>query len=508
MDDFRVEVRESGGAWREVPVELLAVGSGKRHAEFPPEALRGFDGIGAGFQMARAALCEFFWERPVEVRVTAPGFDGLLGLSSRRDLPEERPAPGCLLFRLDGPEMALVRKGDDYVRGLSLLARPIPAAPANAAPRQILRFGSGFHAAGNNPLIRRDRYGAPVVSITGDDTLVVIEPGARVEAAFDICGAKRVEICGGGRIDLSARLPHAADGFADAPLWGTIRKGALPAIYIHGDAEDVTVRDITMICDFRGVCTRNARGVHLSNLGIFTATTNADGVNMIATEDVVADSLCLRSQDDCFCAYNNCDSIQWLWDEGFAPRPMRRVRLARSLLASNCRAFVFGGHGIAGTRGGPNVLEDFEVSGCRVLGNVRPCDGSGDGMEHQKYWGGIFRILSQSDEWVRDIRFRNIVVEWVPGYFGSAYHICVRTKEQVSYGEKAGGWKIEDVSFSEIEWRNVPPPDSHAPDVLPATGSPSPPPAGRSKPRSRFSPSALPRIECAAVAPRWYEHPS
>ena len=465
-NEFRVEVRESGGAWREVPIELLAVGSGKRHAEFPPEALRGFDGIGAGFQMARAALGEFFWERPVDARVTAPGFDGPLGLSSRRDFPMERPAPGCLLFHLDGPEMVLVRKGDDYVHGLSLLARPMPAAPANAAPRQILHFGPGFHAAGNNPLIGRDRHGAPVVSITGDDTLVVIEPGARVEAAFDICGAKRVEICGGGRIDLSARLPHAAGGFADTPLWGTIRKGALPAIYIHGDAEDITVRDITMICDFRGICTRNARDVHLRNLGIFTATTNADGVNMIATENVGADALCIRSQDDCFCAYNNCDSIPWLWDEGFAPRPMRRVRLARSLLASNCRAFVFGGHGIAGMRGGANLLEDFEVSDCRILGNVVPDDGTGPDMAHARYWSGVFRILSQGDELVRRICFRDIAVEWVPGYVGASRYIQVRSKGEVSYGEKTGGWRIEDVSFEEIDWRNVPPPGMHVEDIV------------------------------------------
>ena len=57
-NDFCVEVRESGGAWREVPVELLAVGSGKRHAEFPPEALRGFDGIGAGFRMSAEGIRE------------------------------------------------------------------------------------------------------------------------------------------------------------------------------------------------------------------------------------------------------------------------------------------------------------------------------------------------------------------------------------------------------------------------------------------------------------------
>lgn len=467
-DDFTVELRELGGDWRKAQVERLIVGAGLPQKPFPPDLFAEFDGIESGVRMERASLCEFFWERPVEVRVTAPGFQGNLGLSARRDIPVERPSPGCITFMLNGPEMALVRQGDDYVRGLSLLARPAPMRTESASFSHTIRFGSGRHTADNSALIRRDAFGAPAVEITDDDTIVVIEKGASVEAAFDIRGAKHVEICGGGRIDLTRRLPHFESGFTDEALWGAFRNGALPAVYIHAGAEDVTVRDITMLCDFRGVCTRNASRVLLRDLGIFTATTNADGVNLVATEDVTAESLLIRSQDDCFCAYNNCDSIPWLWDEGFSPRPMRCVTLRDSLIASNCRAFVFGGHGISGTRGEPNVLDGFEVSNCRVLGNVRPCDGSGEGLEHQKYWGGIFRILSQSDELVRDLRFHDIVVEWVPGYFGPAYHVCVRSKDQVSYQEKTGGWKIEALTFECIEFRNVPPQEQHVPDIIAA----------------------------------------
>ena len=467
-NEFTVELREDGGALRRLPAELLLTGDGTGHEPFPPEMLAEFGGIAVGTKMARASLCEFYWSGPVEVRVSAPGFDGPLALSARRDLPARRDEDGALVFRLDEPEMCLVRKGDDYLKGLSLWARPEPAPVSGDGFRHVLRFEPGFHDAESDARIRRDAYGAPVIEITEDDTLVVVEPGARVEAAFDINGARRVTICGGGRIDLARRLPHAGTGFRDAVLWAPFREGALPAVYIHGGAEDVTVRDLVMLCDFRGVCTRNASRVRLSNLGIFTAVTNADGINMVASEDVEAENLYIRSQDDAFCAYNNCDSIQWLWDAGFAPRPMRRVRLSRSFLASNARAFVFGGHGQSGTRGGTNVLEDFEVSDCRVLGNVKPCDAPPLPEEHRRYWSGIFRILSQGDELVRRIKFRDIVVEWVPGYAGSAFHICVRRKDQVSYGEKTGGWKIEDITFECIDWRNVPPTEMRIPDVFEA----------------------------------------
>lgn len=468
LPEFRVETRIPGGSWSEKPVELLLVGAATGHEPFPPEMLAVFGGIPEGTKMARAALCEFFSDGPLEVRVTAPGFGGDLHLSARKDVPVRRSGPGRLEFSLSGPEMALVRKGDDFLRGLSLWARPCPAAPDETRFRHVLRFGPGFHEAGSHPAISRDAHGAPVVRVEEDDTLVVLEKGARVEAAFDVRGARHVEICGGGRIDLARRLPHADGGFSAPVLWGPFRDGALPAVYVHGGASDVVVRDIAMTCDFRGVCTRFASGVALENLGIFTATTNADGVNLIASEDVRARSLYVRSQDDCFCAYNNCDSIEWLWDAGAAPRPMRRAALSESFLAGNARALVFGGHGFSGVRGGPNVLEDVEVSDCRILGNVKPCDQPLPPEEHRRYWSGIFRILSQSDELVRGLRFRDIVVEWVPGYAGSAFHLCVRTKDQVSYKEKSGGWRIEDVSFENVEFRNVPPPGVRVEDVIAA----------------------------------------
>ena len=147
---------------------------------------------------------------------------------------------------------------------------------------------------------------------------------------------------------------------------------------------------------------------------------------------------------------------------------MRRASLTRSLVGCNCRAFVFGGHGFSGVRGEPNVLEEIEVSDCRVLGNVAPHDKPPPPEAYRRRWSGIFRILSQSDELVRNLRFHDIVVEWVPGYAGSAYHLCVRTKDQVSYKEKTGGWRIENVSFENIEWRNVPPPGKRIEDILAA----------------------------------------
>ena len=452
---FAVRLGTPEGSWRPLPVERFMAGLGTSYGKIPDGELKEFDGIREGIQMTRAAHCEFFWERPVEVCVTAPGYDGELELSSLGPVSVLRKGRGEIIFRLDRPDMLLVRKGRDYLHGLSLYARPMPATPDASAFRNVIRFKAGFHRLDDSPYIHADAYGAPVVEITRNDTLVVLEPGAVVEAAFDVRGARHVEICGGGRIDLRGRLPYADSNFAGDALWAPFRKGVIPAIYMHGGAENLLVRDISIASDFRGINARNARGLTILDTGVFTSVTNGDGLNFISSEDIVCRRLYIRSQDDSFCAYNACDSIPWLWDEGCVPRPTRNICLSDSLLASNARAIVLGGHGLS-MRGGANVLENVEVSHCRILGNVMPCEGEPLPQEHRLYWSGIFRLLSQSGELVRNLRFRDIAVEWVPGYLGSAFHIDVRRKGEVSYSEKSAGWRIEDVSFRDIAFAGVP----------------------------------------------------
>ena len=460
--EWTVETRTDGGAWTRREVRFLPVGATLPHTAFPKEVVQEFGGIAAGTRMTCAALCEFDWEGPVDVRVTARE-PAALALSTRTDVPASAPREGALEFRLETPDMGLVRRGDEYYRGLSLIARPRPAQAEAGRFRHVIRFAAGWHDAANDPRIVLTDRGAPVLSVTEDDTLVVLEPGARLHAAIDVRGAKRVEISGGGTVDLLPRLPHFADGFTAETLWGGFRQDVLPAVYVHAGAADVLVRDVTLLADFRGICARNAARLTMRDVRIFTSVTNADGINLIASEDVVGERLYIRSQDDTFCAYNNCDSIPWLWDgpEQARGRAMRRVRLTDSFLASNARSFVFGGHGISGVRGDPNVLEDFEVSRCRILGNVKSLIPGSQSAKHQAYWSGIFRILSQSDELVRDIRFRDCTVEWVPGYIGHPIHVCVRAADKVSYQEKSGGWKIEDVRFENVVFRNAP--ADHAP---------------------------------------------
>ena len=64
------------------------------------------------------------------------------------------------------------------------------------------------------------------------------------------------------------------------------------------------------------------------------------------------------------------------------------------------------------------------------------------------------RILSQSEQIVRNITFRNIDVEWTKGYNGQPIHIAVRDNSKTSYKESQG-YRIENILFENISFRNL-----------------------------------------------------
>ena len=64
------------------------------------------------------------------------------------------------------------------------------------------------------------------------------------------------------------------------------------------------------------------------------------------------------------------------------------------------------------------------------------------------------RILSQSEQIVRNITFRNIDVEWTKGYNGQPIHIAVRDNSKTSYKESQG-YRIENILFENISFRHV-----------------------------------------------------
>ena len=64
----------------------------------------------------------------------------------------------------------------------------------------------------------------------------------------------------------------------------------------------------------------------------------------------------------------------------------------------------------------------------------------------------MFRILSQSEQVVRDLTFENITVDVTKHYCGKIFHLHVRDGKEASYTERRG-FAIENVTFRNIRIR-------------------------------------------------------
>ena len=457
-DLFDVEVSADSLKWERVPVIMALTSTGRGHKKLSAEEFAEWSGYPKAPYLDKCAIASLSTTQKVWFRVSHPTAKSLTISPERRGVVATM-VDGKAVFAVEGGAKLMIKPDDDVVRTLSLLIDDDSKQLLNMRRfDHIIRFKKGYHTAANNPLIKLNEYGAPVVTIREDNTMVVLEEGAHLCAAIDIRSAKGTRISGRGFINLLDRC-YGADKNFEGELVGAFRDNVVPAIYIHENASNVLVQDITIITDFRCITSRNAEGIHIENVKMFSSAQNGDGVNVINTQRVRVNNSYIHSQDDCFCGYNNCDSIRFLWDDEkyMKGQPTSDLVLTNSVVWTNCRPFVFGGHATGATN--PRcVMENILVENCEIIGMANSLHYEDDftlkRYNTRTFWSGMMRILSQSEQIVRNITFRNIDVEWTKGYNGQPIHIAVRDNSKTSYKESQG-YRIENILFENISFRHV-----------------------------------------------------
>ena len=444
-DGIVVEVRSFPFRWKKIPAMLALTAEGTGNGYLLPKDVRAeFGGIAKAPKVTRCAVTRVGSRKLVRFRVR---FDGV-------DEP--------LMVRLAPGEKKMINPPGEYARCAVLeVYDPRMDFSVEGYGNRIV-FEPGYHTADNDPRIKPDSLGAPVVRI-GDDTVVVLEEGAHVCAAFDISGSRHVKICGRGFINLLARCQGARSGFT-GELWGAFRKGVLPSVYVHRGASDVIVEGIGILSDFRDICGRCSEGITVRDVTMLTSAANGDGLSFINCRDVLVEDCLIHSQDDAFAVFNNCDSIRHLWDYDFEwPALSENLTVRNCDLWTSCRPFCIGGHG-TGNTAPRDTVRNITVEHCRVTQAYNLTQGQDPkSMDKLAFWGGVFRILSQSGQVVKGITFRDVEYDWIPGYLGQPFHLCVRGGDRTSYGEQ-GGFSIEDVTFEDIRFLHVP--EFHLPPHL------------------------------------------
>lgn len=353
-----------------------------------------------------------------------------------------------------GPCKLIVSADGDMTRKcISIFVEAAVEEPDWTKWKKVIRFAPGWHDAENDGRIVLNPHGMPVVDGVGDDTLVWLDEGARVCAAVDVNGAKRVKIAGPGTIDLYPRSQGYDRQFRGGNLWGVAKDWELPAVWIHNGAEDVTVENIVMLCSFRGICVRNSKRLSFRDVKIFTHACSGDGINVCNLQGLVARDMFVHSQDDPFCAYSNYDSYHYLWDGNDAVKERLTCDLLveDSLLWTACRPLVFCGHG-TNNRERPDLLENVTVRRCVIF----PTMGCALPPENPLNGGsGVIRILNQSGVYGRKMLFEDLEIDWTKGYVSKLFHLEVRSKATASFGE-GDGYRVEDVLFRNIRCLGVP----------------------------------------------------
>ena len=455
---FEVEVSADSLMWEPVPVVLALASTGRGHKKLTAEEYAVWGGYPKAPYLDKCAIASLSTTQKVWFRVSHPTAKSLTISPERRGVVATM-VDGKAVFAVEGGAKLMIVPDGDVVRTLSLLVDDDSKQLLNMRRfDHVIRFKRGYHTAQNSSLIKLNEYGAPVVTIREDNTLVVLEEGAHLCAAIDIRGAKGTRISGRGYINLLDRC-YGADKNFEGELVGAFRDNVVPAIYIHENASNVLVQDITIITDFRCITARNAEYIRVENVKMFSSAQNGDGVNVINTQHLRVNNCYIHSQDDCFCGYNNCDSIRFLWDDAkyIKGLPISDLRLTNSVVWTNCRPFVFGGHATGATN--PRcVMEDILVENCEIIGMANSLHYEDDftmkRYNSRTFWSGMMRILSQSEQIVRNITFRNIDVEWTKGYNGQPIHIAVRDNSKTSYKESQG-YRIENILFENISFRHV-----------------------------------------------------
>lgn len=452
-DTWKVYVRQENGEEKELSVytALTADGTGNTHV-FPEVFCKEFDGLTYGTNVVKTYYASFDADSQVMVRVVR-----CEGAENFQIRPESlcrtfEKKGNSVIFTMEPGEKIVVEADGDIFGSLKVFGNPVSITENRE--KHYMEFRPGYYTEENCEYIHRNEYGIPVMDGIPDYTTVYLWDGAVICAAVILSGKHDIRICGRGVISLLERCYGAESDFMIQPLYGGFRYWALPNILIKSGCRNIEIEGIVLNCEFRGIVLRNSEDITITNVKLFAGCVNADGINMMNTRRLKVKDCYIQSADDCIAIYTACDSIPTFADEKYADSvPVSSdIETYDSLLFTCARPFMVGGHATGNTKP-HDLIENIFFHDIEVLDIASRIYGIE--KETARYWSAVFRILSQTQQLIRNVGFWNIRVNWTRGYGGKPFHVEVRGDHSASYTEK-GGYRIEKIRFQNIQFYHCP----------------------------------------------------
>lgn len=457
-DLYEVYVKDGDDKWQKVTVYTTLCPDGSGYCDLPKEIFKEYNGVPYAPKAKKTYFACVKYQKPVSVKVIFN--ESVKSFSLRPDLLNKKYVQNdnCITFTAEGEKCIVIEADGDTFGSLNLFFN---TSKENAEhKKKLIEFNEGYHTYKNNSHIVLNEHGVPVIDSIIDDTVIFIHDGAVVCASVVLDNVKNVTICGTGVISLVERCYGADKDFDCETLWGPIRYNALPNIYIHNDCSEITISGVVLSCEFRGIVIRNSSDINITNVKIFGNTINSDGINLVNVKRMHIKDSFIKCGDDCIAVFNSYDSIPTLNDGDICDSHSCDIEVDGCVLWTCCRVAMIGGH--ATNKTNPHdLIENVYIHDNEVLDvpnrvNASLTENSEESLtEHARYWSGILRLLSQSEQLVKNVVFKNMNIHFTKGYRGKCIHAEIRSKNNTSYSE-GRGYKIENVLFENINFYNCP----------------------------------------------------
>ncbi|WP_281225895.1 glycosyl hydrolase family 28 protein [Flavobacterium aquiphilum] len=371
-NDFSVKVRKPGGEWK----DLFEYG------------VKVDQVVGSGHSVQKASMAYFDFSGTVEVSVTSN--KGLINKARIRPLSygiEPKIKGNTLSFSLSNPANLSVEINDDIFHNLHLFANPIETNVPNPKDPNVIYFGPGIHEISNQKL-----------KVASNKT-VYLAGGAVLKGQIVVDSVSNVNIIGRGMVDqetkLGIRIAHS---------------------------QNVNVEDL-----FASQCfTGESDGVKIKNVKTISFYGWGDGMNVMASSNVLFDGVFVRSSDDCTTVYGT---------------RMEYAGSCKNITMQNSTLWADVGHPILiGTHGNsknPDVLENLKYINLDIL----------DQKEMQVDYQGCMAINVGDNNMAKNVLFENIRVE----DFREGQLLNLRVFYNTKYCT-APGLGIENVVFRNINY--------------------------------------------------------
>lgn len=370
--NYIVKVRKPAGKWLDVFVHNVKVDQV----------------VGTGHSVQTAALASFDFSGIVEVQVTA--VKGKIGQSRIRPLALNVPSKvkgNTINFILRSPANLSIEFNNDIFHNLHLFANPLEINPPKPIDPNVIYFGPGVHEIPNEKLNVQS------------NTTVYLAGGAILKGQIRLEGVSNVRICGRGMVDQEIKL-----GIHIANSKNIKVEGIFASQCLTGGSDQVLIENVKTISFFGW----------------------GDGMNIMASTNVLFDKVFIRSSDDCTTVYGTRKDFKG---------GCQNITMKNSTLWADVgHPILIGTHGNSEN---PELLENLSYSNIDIL----------DHKEKQQDYQGCLSINVGDNNTAKNVLFENIRIE----DFREGQLLNLRVFYNAKYCT-APGSGIENVLFRNIDY--------------------------------------------------------